>query len=64
MSQRIDVMTDIETLGRGNNTTVFQIGACAFNINTGKVLNTFNQIANVSKDKDILIDGWKRIRNY
>ena len=23
MSQRIDVMTDIETLGRGNNTTVF-----------------------------------------
>lgn len=57
MSQRIDVMTDIETLGRGNNTTVFQIGACAFNINTGKVLNTFNQIANVSKDKDILIDG-------
>lgn len=54
---RIDIMTDIETLGRGDNTTVFQIAACAFDITTGKILNTFNQIANIEKDKDIPIDG-------
>lgn len=54
---RIDIMTDIETLGRGDNTTVFQIAACAFDITTGKILNTFNQIANIEKDKNIPIDG-------
>lgn len=57
MNQRIDVMTDIETLGRGDNTTVFQIASCAFNINTGEILSTFNQIADISKDNDIFIDG-------
>jgi hypothetical protein len=54
---RIDIMTDIETLGKSNNTTVFQIAACAFDIETGKILSTFNQIANIERDKDILIDG-------
>lgn len=54
---RIDIMTDIETLGRGNDTTVFQIAACAFDIKTGEVLNTFNQIVNIKRDNNISIDG-------
>jgi len=54
---RIDIMTDIETLGKGDNTTVFQIAACAFNIVTGKILNTFNYIANIKNEKDMPIDG-------
>lgn len=57
MNNRIDIMTDIETLGKGNNTTVFQIGACAFNIYTGETLSEFNQIVDVTTEKDMLIDG-------
>ncbi len=54
---RIDIMTDIETLGKDNNTTVFQVAACMFNINTGEILDTFNQIADIKNDKNIPIDG-------
>lgn len=54
---RIDIMTDIETLGKGDNTTVFQIAACAFDISSGEILKIFNQIANIEKDNDIPIDG-------
>lgn len=57
MNKRIDVMTDIETLGKGVNTTVLQISACAFNIETGEVYNTFNEIADISDNKNIPIDG-------
>lgn len=54
---RIDIMTDIETLGKSDYTTVFQIAACMFDIETGEVIDTFNQIADISEDNDIIIDG-------
>ena len=57
MNNRIDIMTDIETLGKENNTTVFQISACAFNIETGRIFDTFNEIADISLEKDMLING-------
>lgn len=54
---RIDIMTDIETLGKGMETTVFQIAACAFDINTGEIHGDFNQIANIKNDSNIPVDG-------
>lgn len=48
---RIDVMTDIETLGTGSNSTIIQIAAVAFNINTGEELSRFDLIADVSKNE-------------
>lgn len=54
---RIDVMTDIETLGKSADSTIFQISAIAFDIKTGEHLSTFNRIADISKDPFINVDG-------
>lgn len=54
---RVDIMTDIETLGKGDKTTVFQVAACMFNIETGEIIDTFNQTIDISKDKSIPVDG-------
>lgn len=43
--RRIDIMMDIETLGKGNNPPVFQIAACAFDIETRDILRTINVVA-------------------
>lgn len=47
---RIDVMVDLETLGTGPDSTIFQIAAIAFDIRTGKHLASFNKIADISKN--------------
>lgn len=57
MNKRIDIMTDIETLGKDGNPTVFQISACAFNIETGRIFDNFNEIADISIEKSMPIDG-------
>ena len=45
---RTDVMVDIETLGNKTNSTIFQIAAMAFDIQTGKIIGEpFNQVANI-----------------
>ena len=54
---RIDIMVDIETLGKSDNTTVIQIGACCFNIETGEIYGEFNELADISKIKDMPVDG-------
>lgn len=46
-TKRIDIMVDIETLGKGDNPPVFQIAACAFDIATGEVLKVFNTFADI-----------------
>lgn len=46
-NRRIDIMTDIETLGTGSNPPVFQIAACAFNITTGEIIDKINLFADV-----------------
>lgn len=51
MANRIDVMTDIETLGIGANSTIIQISAVAFDIKTGEQLAHFDEIADVSKNE-------------
>ena len=55
--KRIDVMTDIETLGRGENATIFQISAIAFDIKTGEHINKFNMIADIEKNSFLNVTG-------
>ena len=54
---RIDIMVDIETLGKEDKSTVIQIAACAFDIHTGIIYNKFNQSLNISEDKNISVQG-------
>lgn len=48
---RTDIMVDIETLGTKADSTIIQIAAVAFNITTGKVIDTVNMIADIAKNK-------------
>jgi hypothetical protein len=58
MKMRLDIMTDIETLGTDSDSTIIQISAIAFNIKTGEHYSQFNQIADISKNESPLkVDG-------
>jgi hypothetical protein len=55
---RLDIMTDIETLGTSSDSTIIQISAIAFDIKTGEHYSQFNQIADVSENESpIKVDG-------
>lgn len=54
--KRLDIMCDLETLGRDSDTAVFQIAAIAFNIESGEFVDKFNGLADISSSK-ILVDG-------
>lgn len=54
---RIDIMVDIETLGTKADSTIFQISAIAFNIETGTRYYEFNQTADISKNETMNVDG-------
>lgn len=58
--KRVDIMVDIETLGKDDNATVFQISAIPFNLMTGEYvedLSFFNEIADIAKNKQLNVDG-------
>lgn len=57
LTMRIDVMTDIETLGHKSDSTIFQISAIAFDILTGEYISEFNQIADISLNKEMSVTG-------
>lgn len=48
--KRLDIMTDIETLGTSVDCTIFQIAAMAFDLTTGEIIDSFNLIADISKE--------------
>lgn len=48
---RIDIMTDIETLGTNANSTIIQVSAIAFDITTGEYISEFNKVADISKNE-------------
>lgn len=53
-------MLDIETLGKGDDATVFQISAIAFNLFTGQYLDEipyFNEVADIEKNNILNVDG-------
>lgn len=53
---RTDIMVDIESLGKNDDSTIFQISAISFNIETGEHIDTFNRIANIGIG-DINVEG-------
>lgn len=57
MKGRIDVMVDIETLGTKSDSTIIQISAIAFDIRTGTHLYTFNEIADITMNRYMKVDG-------
>ena len=54
---RVDVMVDIETLGKSADSTVFQISGVAFDILTGDVISKFNKIADIEKNEEMNTSG-------
>lgn len=54
---RLDIMVDIETLGHTTESTIIQIAAIAFNVETGEQYDTFNQIADIELNKVNTITG-------
>lgn len=54
---RKDIMVDIETLGTGENATVFQISAMSFNIQTGDKYDSINVIGDIEKYSSLNVDG-------
>ena len=55
--KRLDIMTDIETLGTNADSTIVQISALAFDIKTSEYKNDFDECANISKNKDMKVTG-------
>ncbi|MFD1453258.1 3'-5' exonuclease [Oceanobacillus sojae] len=55
---RKDVMVDIETLGTDVDSTIFQISAVSFDIKSGHIYDTFNEITDISKNEtDLKVTG-------
>ena len=50
------IMTDIETLGTSEGSTIFQIAAAAFNMQTGDILGEINLKLDIAK-ADLKVDG-------
>lgn len=51
------IMTDIETLGTTEGSTIFQIAAAAFDMNTGEIKNSINLKLDIEKAEDLKVDG-------
>ncbi|MCL1696372.1 3'-5' exonuclease [Lysinibacillus sp. BPa_S21] len=54
---RKDIMVDIETLGTGENATVFQISAMSFDLTTGDNHDSINLIGDIEKYGSLNVDG-------
>ena len=54
---RKDIMVDIETLGTGENATVFQVSAMSFDLTTGDKHDSINLIGDIDKYGNLNVDG-------
>src|SRR5699024_3293725 len=57
LGNEIHVMTDIETLGLRDDATIIQISAIAFDIRTGEHMWEFDQVADIGKNEELVVDG-------
>lgn len=58
--KRVDIMVDIETLGKSADATIIQISAIGFNIETGEYYShlTFDKVADIEKnERPLKIEG-------
>lgn len=51
---RKDIMVDIETLGNKIDSTIIQLSAVSFDIKTGSIYETFNEVADISKNESTI----------
>jgi len=49
---RVDIMVDIESLGKKIDSTIIQIAAISFDINTGKYISSFNQVVDLGRNSE------------
>ena len=57
ISDRVDIMVDLETLSNKMDTTIFQIAAVQFDIHTGDILDTFDLVADIELASNIEANG-------
>lgn len=57
ITDRVDIMVDLETLSNEMDTTIFQIAAVQFDIHTGDILDTFDLVADIELAKGIEANG-------
>ena len=63
---RIDIMVDLETLGKGDTPPVIQIAAIAFDIKTGATYGRFESFADISSINNIegdTLSWWLKTNN-
>lgn len=56
MSRR-DIMVDIETLGNKLDSTIIQLAAISFDIETGEMFSIFNEVVDIEKCKELCVTG-------
>jgi DNA polymerase III alpha subunit (gram-positive type) len=49
MEKRLDIMVDLETLGLGDDATIIQIAALAFDITNGEIIDSFEAYVDIAK---------------
>lgn len=57
MAKRNDIMVDLETLGLGDDTTIFQISAASFDISTGEINSEIDLKLDISSVKNLNVEG-------
>lgn len=57
MKEKRNIMVDIETIGKVQDATIFQIAAASFNIETGEVLNSIDLKLDIKSCNDLKADG-------
>lgn len=55
--KRIDIVTDIETLGTSTDSQIIQLSAIAFDIETGDILSEFDLPIDISKELEMKVSG-------
>lgn len=57
MKQKRNIMVDIETIGKVQDATIFQIAAASFDIETGDILNTIDLKLDIKSCTELKADG-------
>ena len=57
MKEKRNIMVDIETIGKVDDATIFQIAAASFDVETGTIFNTIDLKLDVRSVEDFKADG-------
>lgn len=57
MKSKTHIMVDIESLGKSDNATIFQIAAAAFDISNGNIKDSIDLKLNIDTVENLRVDG-------